>query len=295
MARNGQVRKSKEHPPKSKRVRNAIFNIKSMVGATPIARMKESETSLKPCARIKNITPVQASRNAGFTLIELLVVIAIIAILAAMLLPALAAAKEKAKASQCMNNMRQIMLSTRMYIDDNGGKILPIAEYSTDPAVFYGGWFGPGTITWADILVNYGLKNTNVYRCPSTPPSDVTKVSIGINDDMCSRIAKDTDVLHPADTIYYSDVANPTAASATDTNPDNWVALNPNGNTWELFFLCPNAPGNWWSNPCLRIFNRHRGRAQMGWVDGHSEAKRASQVGIFLNATDVAAMWSYQH
>jgi len=118
------------------------------------------------------------SSFAGFTLIELLVVIAIIAILAALLLPALAKAKDEARRIQCVSNQKQLILSWAMYPLDNREMLVLNGGESglrADPYLWvYGGNHGdPQTLTNAAYLTDarYALfapyvKTVNIYKCP---------------------------------------------------------------------------------------------------------------------------------
>ena len=101
-------------------------------------------------------------RRKGFTLIELLVVIAIIAILAAILFPVFARARENARKANCLSNMKQIGLGMQMYAQDYDGCIR---------ASNGGPWTTPyqGEGAWQALSYYYPyIKNTGVYICPST-------------------------------------------------------------------------------------------------------------------------------
>jgi len=200
---------------------------------------------------------LQSHRSNGFTLIELLVVIAIISILAAILFPVFARARENARRASCMSNLKQLSLSVMMYTQDYDEKF-PMAGRMTSTAEPFG---------WADALQPY-IKSTQIFKCPSLAGSDVEARSLGYTEYffniMLSTMNSGISIAavdYPTTTIMAGDGAKGTARYATDGYTTNTSGMFASG--------CRQTDGAGHFARLRTINMRHLDGANYAFADGH--------------------------
>lgn len=249
-------------------------------------------------------------------LIELLMVIAVIGLLAALLLPALSQAKARAKATQCLNNLRQLELATKMYSNDNHGVMIPLwieqgapgANWTYDPATFIIQW--PDFLWWQDQFRLEGLiKTAALFDCPSLVQpaanagggsiSTTHTLGIGMNYPEFGWLLARTGFPYP---VYATSTENGVAApSQCIVFADSGMISNPgepNADSWRevpatgcAYFR---VPSDWQGYPSgdSRSVPRHGGQVNTVFFDGHAEKLRNSTIGYDLPRTNPANLWA---
>jgi len=246
------------------------------------------------------------SGDEAFTLIELLVVIAIIAILAALLLPVLAKAKQQGQGAKCMSNLKQLQLAWIMYADDNNGKLAQnIADdngspvYTTNPLAplsqpgqMYASWVlgdasdsDPGLITHGCIYAY--VSGIGVYRCPAdtgpknkqgVPQGTVHYRSYSMNCWMNGTNAWNSDCY---DYLKMSSITLPL--------PKAFVFLDENPNSindgyWASQGPVPEYNGYWTDLPAVY----HNNACYLSFADGHAEVRKWTDLTV-INGVDAGA------
>ncbi|MEA3400738.1 MAG: prepilin-type N-terminal cleavage/methylation domain-containing protein [Armatimonadota bacterium] len=192
----------------------------------------------------------------GFTLIELLVVIAIIAILAAILFPVFARAREKARQTACLSNVKQIMLGASMYASDYD-EVYINRYYDVE---LNGSWVD--RIEWYEAIVPY-IKNQQLFTCPSSPHN--SWLSYAMN---CERNISAQSYHGSGDVLKLAKLPAPAETIAFAERP-----------SYSGHRVCPPYHEGTYCNPITNegVDKVHNGGANYGFFDGHAKWLQVDQ------------------
>jgi prepilin-type N-terminal cleavage/methylation domain-containing protein/prepilin-type processing-associated H-X9-DG protein len=220
---------------------------------------------------------------AGFTLIELLVVIAIIAILAAILFPVFAQARERARQTACLNNCKQIGTGVMMYMQDYDEAVFNCPYPGPSAAVY-----GPAlSVFWTEAIMPY-IKNQQVFSCPSnegtTATADYPAIKYnnqyGLNERMLGRLPWDPGNAYMTLPVTDAQIKAPAEIGIIS---DTWTSVADGyGQVWSSFGCGADLDGNgkqeqYWcsSNPATNAWKygvpRHFGGMNVIYFDGHAK------------------------
>ena len=195
-------------------------------------------------------------RKRGFTLIELLVVIAIIAILAAILFPVFARAREKARQTSCLSNCKQMGLAVLMYAQDYGERYPSLMLNLEEPFIYNG--FSHHNMLWYMAIEPYH-RNVQVFNCPSTAATwrgqYTGDTRYGINAIITRHV-------NPPTAVMMAEVARPSETLIIADS--DWTGTNDYG--WSNSY-------NLTQNPHVSRFipARHNEGANIVFCDGHAK------------------------
>jgi prepilin-type N-terminal cleavage/methylation domain-containing protein/prepilin-type processing-associated H-X9-DG protein len=216
--------------------------------------------------------PSRGGEPLAFTLIELLVVIAIIAILAGMLLPALARAKDKGRTTFCANNERQMIFAALMYEEDH--KVLPLG-WTTDASLYPTMWYRV-LPTYMGRKASVAIQTNQIFLCPSSTGGGYWgwlcyAQNHQINGGRADMSLKN--VQQPAMTIMYGETQGYDALLYPDTSTIANVCYRHSGGN-ERSVLFDMYTG-------IKSLNRKKGRANGAFLDGHVELLRNATTNHF--------------